>query len=670
MRHRIDKDRRGFTLVEMLIVVAIISVVTAVAVVAIAPLAEGMEMQELDTVAREIFAAAQNRATAMKASGELDAFTTAMGTGKTYFVFDPSVSDPATDYFAPQLTATARDGEYLVEIDTTTGQVKSVFFKDIKDGESPIINSTVATDLFAYKNEPDKRVEDAIGYYAANTTPTPPAGDLTPTIGVTTGDELYLTLKCPEIDAMDFESATAILTLSNGTATKVFTSEVDPNKLKQDSGSGATTFQVHFPLVKKNGEIAFEQDDPKLKIGDYVTAYFVVDYAGVSGKAIPVSFTLKLNPSTVTEVEEEEEGALPPVEDWTMNDYNKEEDKWTTGADTEHLYFVYFEQYEDYSFGYQLIDNSLTADKYPPLVNNKKILSTGYGIMAPKGAPLGDLLVIHTKEGGISEETNANKLYDTKFSDFFDGNKVYLYTFNTKRSRETSDEYEASPFDWAEGVVFKYKSNDGIYTGEEYYANFNFAPANSSLEIPGTERNPLVVRTMEQLQNAEYIKDDITRYVNITHDIDVEIEKPKLYQNVGRYLSSLWSNIILDGGGHTITGMKGMLFGTIEGTVMNLNISGAEIAVDYSYTSIFAVSNTGVVENCTVKDSIISLEIDWLQPGAFVGTNNGVMSNCDAVNVTLDDKRSSKGYELRNSFYYQRGSGTYTQCYMGVNLVS
>jgi len=68
-----DKNRkvRGFTMAEMLIVVAIIMVLSGVAFIAVASHQRSMAQLERDTVAKEIFVAAQNHLTMAESQGYL-----------------------------------------------------------------------------------------------------------------------------------------------------------------------------------------------------------------------------------------------------------------------------------------------------------------------------------------------------------------------------------------------------------------------------------------------------------------------------------------------------------------------------------------------------------------------------------------------------------------------
>ena len=65
------RARSGFTLTEMITVVAIMVVLFAIAVPSITSIRRTMKMMELDSGAKTIYVAAQNRLSELRASGEL-----------------------------------------------------------------------------------------------------------------------------------------------------------------------------------------------------------------------------------------------------------------------------------------------------------------------------------------------------------------------------------------------------------------------------------------------------------------------------------------------------------------------------------------------------------------------------------------------------------------------
>jgi type II secretory pathway pseudopilin PulG len=670
--------------VELLIVVAIISITTAVAIPAVASFTEGMRMQELDTTAREIFAAAQNRAYTMKATGELAAFAGEIediDPSKTYIVSGEKVAE----FFAPQLSAVALDGEYLVELNPATGQIHSVFFSE---GETP------EEEWLGY-TDPAARAEHSLGYYAADATPptTPATGKLTPTISVVNGEELVLTLRCPEISSLDDISAT--LTLSSGDAKQVFTTEALPPTLVPAIGGGS--FEVKLTLAKiESGveTIKFADTCPDLagKVGEIITANFVIDQAGLSGKANEVKFRLTLAPPKVT-VGEEGHDLLPPANEF--KDKLKQKPKtgnWNDiGVDEvkkNQIYFVYFEQYKDGTFGYHFANESLDGDttlvnaSYPklkyanPINRDDKaniIHRVGYGIVAPKDIPLGNAVTINGNDIH-NDGDGINLLYDDDIKVSFDNDTtddvnpitLWLYPIDTSHGAFYNDVLT---------ILYKYKiENDNPNPEKTFYADTRFAQAFSkNSDLGATSGKPLVIRTMEHLQNAEYIRN---KYFEITHDIDVVTEEILPILEGGkrqRYLSTFDSNSFLDGNDHTITGLQATLIGNINGTVTDLNVNGSEFAMSSEYPGIFVANLYGVVENCTVTDSTISTDLNWFQPGAFVGTNNGAITNCSVSGITMTDTSPPGSPDLFVSFYYrnrynpnEKQSGSFKDCYVYV----
>ena len=64
------KGHRGFTFVEMIVVIAILAIITAVAVPSVASYTTSIKLMELDDSARAIYMAVQNRFTTMKEAGK------------------------------------------------------------------------------------------------------------------------------------------------------------------------------------------------------------------------------------------------------------------------------------------------------------------------------------------------------------------------------------------------------------------------------------------------------------------------------------------------------------------------------------------------------------------------------------------------------------------------
>ena len=65
-------DRKGFTLAEVLVTVAIILILAGVTFVSVAQYQKNLRLMEMDGTAKEIFIAAQNHLSVAQASGDFD----------------------------------------------------------------------------------------------------------------------------------------------------------------------------------------------------------------------------------------------------------------------------------------------------------------------------------------------------------------------------------------------------------------------------------------------------------------------------------------------------------------------------------------------------------------------------------------------------------------------
>ena len=133
------KNRRngGFTLAEMLIVVGIIVVLTGVAFVGVQNYQRSSTRLEFDTIAKEIFVAAQNHLTEAESQGLLDKLdVSALGTlstldeDKEKEVYYLLKGDSALEYLLPAyaVDATILAGSYIIRYQPSSGTVLDVFY--------------------------------------------------------------------------------------------------------------------------------------------------------------------------------------------------------------------------------------------------------------------------------------------------------------------------------------------------------------------------------------------------------------------------------------------------------------------------------------------------------------------------------------------------------------
>ncbi|NCB32318.1 MAG: type II secretion system protein, partial [Erysipelotrichia bacterium] len=198
---------KGFTMAELLIVIAMMTILAAFGFVAVANYQKSLKITEMDDTAREIFVAAQNHLSAANADGTLEQYYTAEGgikdtgavqiTDRSVLTDCPTIPPAETDrhdfYYLVHLKGdsisadslldavlpfgaideTVRtDYSYVIEIDAKTASVYSVFYTDslsvpLTDKEYRIVrslkdfrqNKTVRKE---YKAESQRQI---IGYY-------------------------------------------------------------------------------------------------------------------------------------------------------------------------------------------------------------------------------------------------------------------------------------------------------------------------------------------------------------------------------------------------------------------------------------------------------------------------------------------------------------------------
>ena len=173
------KKRSGFTLMEMMITLAIMVILFGLAVPAVAQIQKNLEMARLDSYAKDVYLAAQNRLMSLKATGELNSvrdelekrYSGLEGGRDRYYgdwdedpakIFkpqdwddawedryqnfygvmhnptDPGDNDPVITSVIPELSVsnTYLDHHYYIEFNPATGDVYAVFYTDAKAGFS------------------------------------------------------------------------------------------------------------------------------------------------------------------------------------------------------------------------------------------------------------------------------------------------------------------------------------------------------------------------------------------------------------------------------------------------------------------------------------------------------------------------------------------------------
>ena len=183
MKNRLHKNRRGFTLMETLLVIAMLVILLAVSVVGVLTYRKHARLAEVDSAAREIYMAAQNRAILLQGSQRLEtlvvrannridnvSLTPDAGEDRQITVYyihckDKDIGDLLpTETIEPALW----DGDFYIVYEPESASVIDVFFSwqtlpvgDYKDFEAFFNFWRVATRTARMNNDP------MIGYYGS-----------------------------------------------------------------------------------------------------------------------------------------------------------------------------------------------------------------------------------------------------------------------------------------------------------------------------------------------------------------------------------------------------------------------------------------------------------------------------------------------------------------------
>ncbi len=206
-----ERRRKGFTMSEMLVTVAIVAIVLAVAVPVIIGTIRRMKLNELDDSARSIFLAAQNSMTAMVGNGEFEHFAedvtvnligekpsdfvdTSHGDSNDLRYLDSKIveHEKALAELLPggSIEKELEEHHYVLEYNCKTGAVYAVWYSDKE---------------YTYTGKPrkyDERLKNKplIGYYGGSGVNYALVGQMPiPELTITNAEELRLRIKMPEV---------------------------------------------------------------------------------------------------------------------------------------------------------------------------------------------------------------------------------------------------------------------------------------------------------------------------------------------------------------------------------------------------------------------------------------------------------------------------------------
>ena len=225
-----DRNRRGFTLPEVLLTVAILVVIFAVAVIGVSKFQQSLRQKELDSKAEIIYMAAQNRLTELAASGRSDLYTptkvttdaAGMTTTETLLpdVFELGEDNTPIDRKPNELTkdlfdnlyyvqstgvgtgisttaatilpenrveAEIRDNYWVIEYSPDSASVYAVFYSEDRSDYTPAgYNNFRAKNIRIKENK-------MVGYYGGDIVKTVDTTQLTTTIDIDNAEQLIAT---------------------------------------------------------------------------------------------------------------------------------------------------------------------------------------------------------------------------------------------------------------------------------------------------------------------------------------------------------------------------------------------------------------------------------------------------------------------------------------------
>lgn len=224
---RRKRNRKGFTLAEMLVVVAILIILAGVSFVSVSQYQKNLRLMELDGTAKEIFIAAQNHLSLAKASGDLDrlgdeelgarlssapAYAEDDGKGSYYYLIHNAVK--GTESYLPEKAGkvcslllpygavdetVAAGGNYIVVYEKNSGTVVAVLYSGA--GNASFGNQTVIT----FDAEDVPRIEQVYGDANKDERKSYKKGDTTAIVGCYTGAASTAPLPAKELDTPTVE---------------------------------------------------------------------------------------------------------------------------------------------------------------------------------------------------------------------------------------------------------------------------------------------------------------------------------------------------------------------------------------------------------------------------------------------------------------------------------
>ena len=198
------REKKGYTLAEVLITVAILIILMAIAVPAIFTIRKNLRQKALDNKAEIIYTAVQNNLTKLRSNGNsekyaedkassLDATPLDMDEKKTLYYVTADSKDNDNSAASVLVTEDTIDADlyqhyWVVEYDPASASVYAVFYSETRSGYT-----TASYNNLRYK---DNRLRDGaqVGYYGGDSVDSGSTSTLAPKITVRNEEKLQVTI--------------------------------------------------------------------------------------------------------------------------------------------------------------------------------------------------------------------------------------------------------------------------------------------------------------------------------------------------------------------------------------------------------------------------------------------------------------------------------------------